>query len=62
MSEIKTCPFCRGAGGVHTLSNQYAQMHKVCCMGEVDPNCAGLGLDEYDESVDIAISVWNKRA
>ena len=61
MEELKPCPFCGGEALLQTLSNIYDNYYKICCTGENDSDCAGLGLDNYYETEQDAVAAWNKR-
>lgn len=62
LNDLLGCPFCGGEAIVNKLSNIYADVYSVSCVGEKDGNCHGLNGGGYCEDEHEAIECWNTRA
>jgi len=62
MDNLKPCPFCGGEALFNELSNEFESVFKIACMGAINSDCAGLGLDSYKDSRKDSIKAWNTRA
>lgn len=61
LNGLLACPFCGGEAIVNKLSNIYADVYSVSCVGEYDGDCHGLNGGGYVESEAEAIECWNKK-